>query len=112
MTQGGDEVDLLRRLQAVGPVTFDRGNPTSTSSRRLHQGLVYNVLVTFLWYYLMAYWLNRLLHRQILGMAPAFGRTAASTRRQRSSLRTATVLAATLIGLAVIGWLDLKAHRA
>jgi len=31
LTQGGDELDLLRRLQAAGEVVFDVTNPTLTS---------------------------------------------------------------------------------
>ncbi|HET9090795.1 MAG TPA: glycosyltransferase family A protein [Acidimicrobiales bacterium] len=74
LTQGGDEVDLLRRLQRQGPVAFDRHNPTFTSSRRLQQGLAYNLVVTFFVYYLLAYWVNRVAGRPLLGTAPAFRR--------------------------------------
>jgi glycosyltransferase involved in cell wall biosynthesis len=74
LTQGGDELDLLRRLQAQGPVAFDRGNASLTSSRRLEEGFLYNVTVTFLYYYVLGYWLNRLFRRPVLGMAPAFRR--------------------------------------
>ncbi len=72
MTQGGDELDLLRRLQRQGPVVFDGHNPTYTSPRRLNQGLAYNLVVTFFVYYLLAYWLNRVSGRPLLGTAPAF----------------------------------------
>lgn len=78
MTQGGDEVDLLRRLQRRGPVVFDRHNPTYTSSRRLQRGLVYNLVVTFFIYYLLAYWINRVAGRPVLGTAPAVRRDARS----------------------------------
>lgn len=74
MTQGGDEVDLLRRLQRRGPVVFDRHNPTFTSPRRLQRGLAYNLFVTFFYYYLVAYWLNRVTGRPVVGTAPAFRR--------------------------------------
>ena len=107
LTQGGDEVDLLRRLQASEPVAFDRGNPSLTSSRRLTQGLAYNIVVTFYWYHLLGYWLNRLLHRQALGMAPAFGRTAQAAER-RPWRRTAVVTAAVLASLLVIGWVEFR----
>ena len=79
MTQGGDELDLLRRLQRQGPVAFDRHNPTFTSPRRLHRGLVYNLVVTFLVYYLLAYWLNRITGRPVVGTAPAFRRDTRSS---------------------------------
>ena len=78
MTQGGDELDLLRRLQRQGQVVFDRHNPTYTSPRRLNQGLAYNVVVTFFVYYLLAYWLNRISRRPLLGTAPAFRSDARS----------------------------------
>jgi glycosyltransferase involved in cell wall biosynthesis len=72
LTQGGDELDLLRRLQRRGPVVFDRHNPTFTSPRRLQRGLAYNLVVTFLVYYLLAYAINRVARRPVLGTAPAF----------------------------------------
>ena len=75
LTQGGDELDLLRRLQAAGEVVFDITNPTRTSSRRLDQGLLYNIAVTFLYYYLLGYALNRTFRRPVLGTAPPFRRT-------------------------------------
>gem|GEM_PF-437427 len=75
LTQGGDELDLLRRLQAGGEVVFDATNPTHTSSRRLNEGLLYNIAVTFLYYYLLGYALNRTFRRPVLGTAPPFRRT-------------------------------------
>ncbi|HZM68235.1 MAG TPA: glycosyltransferase family A protein [Nakamurella sp.] len=75
LTQGGDELDLLRRLQAAGEVVFDSTNPTRTSSRRLDEGLLYNVAVTFFYYYLFGYALNRTFRRPVLGTAPAFRRS-------------------------------------
>ncbi len=81
LTQGGDELDLLRRLQATGKVIFDPTNPTSTSSRRLDQGLLYNIAVTFFYYYVLGYVLNRAFGRPILGMAPPFRRAGDRTSR-------------------------------
>jgi glycosyltransferase involved in cell wall biosynthesis len=75
-TQGGDELDLLRRLRSRGPIAFVLSNPTFTSPRRLHRGLAYNIVVTCLYYYLLGYALNRLTGRRIIGMAPAFRATA------------------------------------
>ena len=99
LTQGGDEVDLLRRLQRQGPVLFDRHNPTFTSPRRLQQGLAYNLVVTFFVYYLLAYWLNRLAGRPLIGTAPAFRRD-----RPRSSLVRMghVLLASTMVALGVV----------
>lgn len=71
-TQGGDEVGLMRQLRSRGRVAFDLGNPTFTSSRRLYRGFIYNVFVTFLFYYAIGYWLNRISGRQVIGMAPSF----------------------------------------
>jgi glycosyltransferase involved in cell wall biosynthesis len=72
LTQGGDELDLVRRLRRRGHVSWERQNVVTTSARRLQRGLLYNVFVTFFVYYLLAYWFNRLSRRQTFGMAPAF----------------------------------------
>ncbi len=72
LTQGGDELDLLRRLRQHGKVVFERNNATLTSSRRLNKGLFYNIVVTFLFYYVLGYLLNRVAGRQLLATAPAF----------------------------------------
>jgi glycosyltransferase involved in cell wall biosynthesis len=78
-TQGGDELELLRQLRANGKVTFDPANPTFTSARRLNQGLAYNVIVSCLFYYLLAHSLNRLFGRTMIGTAPAFRGTMRPT---------------------------------
>jgi len=70
LTQGGDEVDLLRRLRRQGRVTWDRTNVVRTSSRRLDQGLAHTVLVSFGYYYAGGYVVNRLARRQVVGVAP------------------------------------------
>ena len=72
LTQGGDELDLVRRLRRRGHVIWERHNVVTTSARRLQRGLLYNIFVTFFVYYLLAYWFNRLSQRQAFGMAPAF----------------------------------------
>jgi hypothetical protein len=71
-TQGGDELDLLRNLQARGTVAFVPDNAVFTSSRRLAQGLIYNILVALFYYYVIGYTMNRLASRRLIGMAPAF----------------------------------------
>lgn len=96
-TQGGDELDLLRKLRTRGGVAFDRGNPVFTSSRRLRKGLAYNIFVTCLYYYLIGYALNRIAGRRIIGMAPAFRASA----RPVGPWRRAQTLVATSVGLAV-----------
>jgi glycosyltransferase involved in cell wall biosynthesis len=70
-TQGGDELDLLRRLRRRGPVVWNGGNVVTTSARRLQRGFLYNFFVTFLTYYLLGYAVNRLAGRRWFGMAPA-----------------------------------------
>jgi glycosyltransferase involved in cell wall biosynthesis len=71
LTQGGDEVDLLRRLRRRGKVVFLLRNPSLTSPRRINHGLVYNLFVTFGYFYFLGYWLNHLSGRRIIGTAPA-----------------------------------------
>jgi len=72
LTQGGDEVDLIRNLRSKGRVVFVNGNPTLTSARRLARGFIYNFFVTFLIYYLLEYNLSRHFKRSIIGTAPHF----------------------------------------
>ena len=80
LTQGGDELGLLRQLRPKGRITFDRRNVVTTSARRLKEGLVYNLLVTFIFYYLIGYVVNTVARRTVLGNAPAF-RDEARRRR-------------------------------
>lgn len=72
LTQGGDELDLLHRMQRKGRVVYINDNHTLTSSRRLNQGFMYNFFISFVYYYLLAYLLNRVMGRSILGTAPKF----------------------------------------
>ncbi len=75
LTQGGDELDLLRRLRSRGRVVWNASNPVLTSSRRQSRGLVHTLVISFLIYYLLAYWLNRFASRSILGRAPVIRRS-------------------------------------
>lgn len=94
LTQGGDELDLLRRLRRQGRVVWDQHNAVVTSSRRFDRGLVYNLFMSLLVYYLLAYALNRIFGRVVLGTAPAF---------RRGHLRTGPeVRARWLIGVVVL----------
>jgi len=99
LTQGGDELDLLRRLQAGGEVIFDPTNPTRTSSRRLDEGLLYSIAVTFFYYYLLGYVLNRMFRRPVLGTAPPFRRTRDRKTRPstRSSARSSNIARAAFL---------------
>ena len=72
LTQGGDELDLLRRLRRRGRVVWDSSNIVTTSARRLQKGLLYTFFISFLTFYLLAYLLNRVSSQPILGMAPVF----------------------------------------
>lgn len=72
LTQGGDELDLLRRLRKEGRVAFDNNNPTYTSARRQVRGFLYNFFITFWIYYILEYNLARIFKRPVLGSAPHF----------------------------------------
>jgi len=72
MTQGGDELDLLRRMRGRGRTVWLPHNVVSTSPRRLARGLLYTLCVSLLVHYLLAYGLNRLTTRTMVGTAPAF----------------------------------------
>ena len=99
-TQGADELGLLCQLRSRGRVVFDRRNPTFTSSRRLTQGLTYNLVVSFLFYYVLAVTLNRVAGRAVIGTAPAFRSDRSRPASRRYRLRTR------LLGL---GWLAVAA---
>jgi glycosyltransferase involved in cell wall biosynthesis len=107
-TQGGDELDLLRRLRSRGSVAFVRTNPTFTSSRRLQRGLAYNIVVTCLYYYVLGYAVNRLTGRRVVGMAPAFRASATSQGRIRGKVREVASLSFGLAFCLLFG--DLALH--
>jgi glycosyltransferase involved in cell wall biosynthesis len=88
LTQGGDELNLLRDLRGNGRVVYDHTNSTYTSSRRLTRGVLYGFFVTLLVYYLLAYFLNRLFKRRVIGSAPAYrnDRTLLSRRLQAAGV--------------------------
>jgi glycosyltransferase involved in cell wall biosynthesis len=110
LTQGGDELDLLRRLRRRGSISWEQQNVVTTSARRLQRGLLYNFFMTFLVYYLLAYWLNRLSQRQTFGMAPAFRQERPRRRRRLRPLtpvwvaRRRVVLGILLVGLTSLGF--------
>ncbi len=95
LTQGGDEVDLLRRLRRVGPVRWDRHNPVDTSSRRMDQGLPHTLLVSYGYYYVLSHLVNRLTGRRVIGVAPAIradDRPTVVRRRRRWQLSVLVAL--------------------
>jgi glycosyltransferase involved in cell wall biosynthesis len=99
LTQGGDELDVLRRLRRTGTVVYDHANPTFTSGRRFTRGLVHNLFVSLFLFYLSAYFLNRLFGRRVLGSAPAYRDSRpAPTRRFRYAV--AAVLVALVLSVA------------
>lgn len=78
LTQGGDELDVLRRLRRTGRVVFERANPTYTSARRLERGLAYSLFVSLCFHYILGYFLNRGAKRSVVGSAPAFRASGAA----------------------------------
>jgi glycosyltransferase involved in cell wall biosynthesis len=94
LTQGGDELKLLRDLRGKGRVLYDHRNPTLTSSRRLTRGVLYGFFVTTLIYYLLGYVMNRLFKRQVIGSAPAYrdDRSQLSRGLQTAGLTLLTAL--------------------
>jgi glycosyltransferase involved in cell wall biosynthesis len=104
LTQGGDELDLLRRLRRRGPVVWVRHNVVSTSARRMQRGLIYNLFVSGFVYYFLGYLLNRLFAHRTIGMAPAFRPGAKLSeslpRPRRRVMVTLMVLGVTTLGLA------------
>lgn len=86
MTQGGDELYVLHSLRRKGRVCFTLDYSVHTSSRRLDHGLWYNVFVSFTYYYFIAYHVNRLFGRPVIGMAPAY-RELSMSQRAREQFR-------------------------
>ena len=98
LTQGGDEFDVLRRLRSRGPVLWDPENAVLTSSRRLDQGLVHTLVVSFGWHYFASMLLNRVLSRSVIGPAPAIRPADVSrVRWRRQAGRAAVLLTATAV---------------
>ncbi len=107
LTQGGDELAALRQLRRRGRIAFDLRNPTLTSSRRLRRGLLYNVFVTCLYYYLIGYALNRFAGRRVLGTAPEVREGAPASRRRVPVLRAWAGVVAAALGVVLflrLGW--------
>ena len=103
LTQGGDEVDFLRRLRRRGRVVWDARNPVLTSSRRMDQGLLYTLVVSFGYYYALSYVLNRVSSRTVLGAAPAIRQQHIGLVRRRR-MRWRIALSAVVVGLVGVAW--------
>lgn len=67
LTQGGDEFGLLSQLKPKGKIVFQRDNKVFTSSRRLRQGMWYNIFVTIILYYFVDYLFAKLAGKSLLG---------------------------------------------
>ncbi len=70
LTQGGDELALLRQLRHQGDSVYLPDNLVWTSSRRMKRGFLYNVVVTCLAYYVGDYILSRFTNKSLLGSYP------------------------------------------
>jgi glycosyltransferase involved in cell wall biosynthesis len=99
LSQGGDELDVARRLRKRGRLVWDHANEVATSPRRQESGLLNTVFVSFLVFYLGAYFINRMAGRAVLGRAPVF-RVERGHRRVRWGIGvTLAVLLTTSLGL-------------
>lgn len=110
LTQGGDELDVIRRLRRVGRITFRSDNPVLTSPRRFDRGLLHALFVTLGYQYLLGYLLNRALGRPLVGTAPAAGLPVPKHGGRRSghwAVLTATTAVILLVAVVVPGAADL-----
>jgi hypothetical protein len=97
---GGDEVDLLRRLRGRGRIVWLADNAVTTSSRRMEQGLLHTVLVSYGYHYALAQLVNRLAGRPVIGPPPAIRHLHTDqVRRRRRQWRLAGLGFAALAGL-------------
>ncbi|MCX6795184.1 MAG: glycosyltransferase [Candidatus Falkowbacteria bacterium] len=70
LDQGGDEVALLKALKKEGKIVFLRNNAVLTSARRLKKGLLYNIFVILIFYYIFDYTFRRITGRSIVSAFP------------------------------------------
>jgi glycosyltransferase involved in cell wall biosynthesis len=107
LTQGGDELDLLRRMRHEGRVIYDHSNPTFTSGRRFNRGLFYNVFVCLFVFYLSAYLVNRITGRRLIGSAPVF-----RDSRPRRTHRLRLAVSALTVVLTLLAFQQPRAYLA
>lgn len=107
LTQGGDELDLLRRMRREGRVIYDHANPAYTSGRRFNRGFFYNVVVCLFVFYLSAYLLNRVTGRRLIGSAPVF-----RDSRPRPTRRLRLAVAGLAATLTLVGFQQPRAYLA
>ncbi len=82
LTQGGDELDLVRRVRKHGRVIWNARNTVLTSPRRFGRGMLYTLFYYVAVCYLLTYVVNRISGRRTMGMAPAFRTRRARRDRQ------------------------------
>ncbi len=70
LDQGGDEVALLKALKKEGKIIFLRTNAVLTSARRLEKGLLYNIFVILIFYYIFDYTFRKITGRSIVSPFP------------------------------------------
>lgn len=70
LDQGGDEVALLKELKKEGKILFLRKNAVLTSARRLRKGLLYNIFVILIFYYIIDYSYRRLTGKSLAVVFP------------------------------------------
>jgi len=70
LDQGGDEVALLKSLKKEGKIIFLRDNAVLTSARRLEKGLLYNIFVILIFYYIFDYTYRRITGKSIVSPFP------------------------------------------
>lgn len=92
LTQGGDELYVVRQLRKTGRVLYRPGNPVKTSGRRLRQGLLRTLFVDFIAKYLVNYAVTRRWRRNVFGSYRAH-RQAPSHRQQIRQARSWLVTA-------------------
>lgn len=73
LAQGGDEFDLLKKINQHGDVIFIKENTVDTSSRRMVNGMIYNLLVSIIWYYIVDYYvIARITGKTLAGQYPDY----------------------------------------
>ena len=73
LTQGGDELDVLKRLKRKGEIRYLPENKVLTSSRRLKKGFIYTVFITIIYYYFLDYQVaSKITGKSMAGSYPAY----------------------------------------
>jgi len=95
LTQGGDELYLLKQLKPHGRVILI-DNPVYTSSRRLEKGIFYNIFVTIIIYYYGDYFISKLTGKSFFGSYAAI--------REPQKKRKATLLFQMILAIVFAFW--------